>query len=130
RSVPGGDRAAWVRRIGRPLRAGAAALSRLGGATVESGQRGTAAGQLRFARTRPAMPRQGAGAPRARASRTCGGYHGIAAMAGAAALDRANLPLHAISGTSDAALPDRGHLGGDPEARADSQKLVAEWLKR
>ena len=44
--------------------------------------------------------------------------------------DRANLPLHAISGTSDAALPDRGHLGGDPEARADSQKLVAEWLKR
>src|SRR5437763_3717723 len=44
--------------------------------------------------------------------------------------DRAHLPLHAISGTSDAALPDRGHLGGDPEARADSQKLVAEWLKR
>jgi dienelactone hydrolase len=44
--------------------------------------------------------------------------------------DRANLPLHAISGTSDAALPDRGHLGSDPEARADSQKLVAEWLKR
>jgi dienelactone hydrolase len=43
--------------------------------------------------------------------------------------DRANLPLHAISGT-DAAMPDRGHLGGDPEARADSQKLVAEWLKR
>ena len=44
--------------------------------------------------------------------------------------DRANLPLHAISGTADAAVPDRGHLGGDPEARADSQKLVAEWLKR
>jgi dienelactone hydrolase len=44
--------------------------------------------------------------------------------------DRANLPLHAISATSDAALPDRGHLGGDPEARADSQKLVAEWLTR
>jgi dienelactone hydrolase len=44
--------------------------------------------------------------------------------------DRANLPLHAISGTSDAAQPDRGHLGGDPEARADSQKLVAEWLER
>jgi dienelactone hydrolase len=44
--------------------------------------------------------------------------------------DRANLPLHAISGTSDAAQPDRGHLGSDPEARADSQKLVAEWLTR
>jgi dienelactone hydrolase len=44
--------------------------------------------------------------------------------------DCANLPLHAASGASDAALPDRGHLGGDPEARADSQKLVAEWLKR
>ena len=44
--------------------------------------------------------------------------------------DRATLPLHAISGTSDAAVPDRGHLGGDPEARADSEKLVAEWLKR
>jgi dienelactone hydrolase len=44
--------------------------------------------------------------------------------------DRANLPLHAIAGTSDATVPDRGHLGGDPEARADSQRLVAEWLKR
>jgi dienelactone hydrolase len=44
--------------------------------------------------------------------------------------DRANLPVHAISGTPDAAVPDRGHLGGDPDARADSQKLVAEWLKR
>lgn len=44
--------------------------------------------------------------------------------------DRANLPLHAMAETSDAALPDRGHLGTDPEARADSQKLVAEWLAR
>jgi dienelactone hydrolase len=44
--------------------------------------------------------------------------------------DRANLPLHAMAGTSDATVPDRGHLGGDPEARADSQRLVAEWLKR
>ena len=44
--------------------------------------------------------------------------------------DRVNLPLHAISGTPDAAVPDRGHLGSDPDARADSQKLVAEWLKR
>jgi dienelactone hydrolase len=44
--------------------------------------------------------------------------------------DRANLPLHAATGSSDAAAPDRGHLGSDPEARADSQKLVAEWLAR
>jgi dienelactone hydrolase len=44
--------------------------------------------------------------------------------------DRANFPLRAISGTSDATLPDRGHLGTDAEARADSQKRVAEWLAR
>src|SRR6201986_318715 len=44
--------------------------------------------------------------------------------------DRANLPLHAPAGTPDAASPDRGHLGTDPEARADSQKRVAEWLAR
>src|SRR6202158_807375 len=44
--------------------------------------------------------------------------------------DRANFPLHATSGTADAALPERGHLGTDPEARADSQKRVAEWLAR
>jgi len=44
--------------------------------------------------------------------------------------DRANLPLHAVATTADAAVPDRGHLGSDPEARADSQKLVAEWLSR
>ena len=43
--------------------------------------------------------------------------------------DRANLPLHAIAGT-DASVPERGHLGGDPDARADSQKRVAEWLAR
>ena len=43
--------------------------------------------------------------------------------------DRANLPLHALAGT-DAAAPERGHLGGDPVARADSQKRVAEWLAR
>ena len=28
------------------------------------------------------------------------------------------------------ALPERGHLGTDPEARADAQKRVAEWLAR
>jgi dienelactone hydrolase len=44
--------------------------------------------------------------------------------------DRANLPVHAAAGTPDAAVPDRGHLGTDPDARADSQKLVVEWLAR
>jgi dienelactone hydrolase len=44
--------------------------------------------------------------------------------------DRANLPLHAIAATADAAGPERGHLGTDTEARADSQKRVAEWLAR
>ncbi|HLZ03284.1 MAG TPA: dienelactone hydrolase family protein [Bradyrhizobium sp.] len=44
--------------------------------------------------------------------------------------DRANLPVHAIAGSADAALPEHGHLGSDPAARADSQKLVAEWLAR
>ena len=44
--------------------------------------------------------------------------------------DRANLPLHAINGGSDASLPERGHIGADAEARIDSQKRVAEWLAR
>jgi dienelactone hydrolase len=44
--------------------------------------------------------------------------------------DRANLPLHALTGTPGDASPDRGHLGTDPDARAASQKLVAEWLSR
>jgi dienelactone hydrolase len=44
--------------------------------------------------------------------------------------DRVNFPLHALAGTSDATVPDRGHLGSDPEALADSQKRVAEWLAR
>jgi dienelactone hydrolase len=44
--------------------------------------------------------------------------------------DRANLPLHALAESSDAALPEHGHLGSDAEARADSQKLVTEWLAR
>jgi dienelactone hydrolase len=43
--------------------------------------------------------------------------------------DRANFPLNAITG-SDATLPERGHLGTDADARADSQKRVAEWLAR
>ena len=44
--------------------------------------------------------------------------------------DRANLPVHAVSGGADAAVPEHGHLGSDPDARADSQKLVADWLAR
>ena len=40
--------------------------------------------------------------------------------------DRANLPPHAVGTTSDAGVPEYGHLGTDPEARADSQKRVAE----
>lgn len=44
--------------------------------------------------------------------------------------DRANLPLHATSGTSDATLPEKGHVGTDAKARADSQERVAEWLAR
>jgi len=44
--------------------------------------------------------------------------------------DVSSPPLHALAGTADVAVPDRGHLGTDPEARADSQKLVTEWLAR
>jgi len=44
--------------------------------------------------------------------------------------DRANLPVHAIGGTGDATAPEKGHVGTDAEARADSQKRVAEWLAR
>ncbi len=44
--------------------------------------------------------------------------------------DRENFPLHAIGGTSDAGLPEKGHVGTDAQARADSQKRVAEWLAR
>ncbi len=44
--------------------------------------------------------------------------------------DRANTPLHALAGSSDAAAPEHGHLGTDADARADSQKQVAEWLAR
>lgn len=44
--------------------------------------------------------------------------------------DRANFPLHAIVGASDSTVPERGHLGTDAEARADSQKRVTEWLAR
>ena len=43
--------------------------------------------------------------------------------------DRANLPLRAIAGT-DAALPERGHIGTDAEARKDAQRRVNDWLAR
>jgi hypothetical protein len=38
--------------------------------------------------------------------------------------------LHALAGTADASLPERGHVGTDAEARADSEKRVTEWLAR
>ena len=44
--------------------------------------------------------------------------------------DRANVPPHAIAGPADAASPERGHIGTDAHARADSQKRVADWLAR
>ena len=44
--------------------------------------------------------------------------------------DRASTPLHAASASTDAAVPEHGHLGTDSEARAESQKEVAEWLAR
>jgi dienelactone hydrolase len=44
--------------------------------------------------------------------------------------DRANLPLHLVAGSSDAALPERGHVGTDPVARTDSLRRVTEWLAR
>ncbi|PIT01270.1 dienelactone hydrolase [Bradyrhizobium nitroreducens] len=44
--------------------------------------------------------------------------------------DRANTPLHAAAGTGDAAAPERGHLGTDAQARAESQKEVVQWLAR
>ena len=44
--------------------------------------------------------------------------------------DRPNLPLQAIGPNPDAADPEKGHVGTDAEARADSQKRVAEWLAR
>jgi dienelactone hydrolase len=44
--------------------------------------------------------------------------------------DRANLPVQAIGPNPDAADPEKGHVGTDAEARADSQRRVAEWLAR
>jgi dienelactone hydrolase len=44
--------------------------------------------------------------------------------------DRANLPVRAIGSNPDAADPEKGHVGSDADALADSQKRVAEWLAR
>ena len=44
--------------------------------------------------------------------------------------DRPNLPVHATDPNADAADLDKGHVGTDAEARADSQRRVAEWLAR
>jgi dienelactone hydrolase len=44
--------------------------------------------------------------------------------------DRPNLPIQAIDPNPDAGNPEKGHVGTDAEARADSQKRVAEWLAR
>jgi len=44
--------------------------------------------------------------------------------------DRPNLPIQAIGPNPDAADPEKGHVGTDVEARADSQKRVTEWLAR
>ena len=43
--------------------------------------------------------------------------------------DRANLPVRAIA-VPDAAMPERGHIGTDTDARGDAQKRVKEWLAR
>ena len=44
--------------------------------------------------------------------------------------DLADLPLRALGAGNDASDPEKGHVGTDAEARADSQKRVTEWLSR
>jgi dienelactone hydrolase len=44
--------------------------------------------------------------------------------------DRPNLPLRTTDQNADVADPEKGHVGTDADARADSQKRVAEWLAR
>jgi dienelactone hydrolase len=43
--------------------------------------------------------------------------------------DLPGVPQRALAG-ADAALPERGHIGTDPQARSDAQKRVAGWLAR
>ncbi len=42
--------------------------------------------------------------------------------------DRVNLPVRPVG--ADPTAPEKGRIGTDPEARADSQKRVTEWLAR
>src|SRR5262249_34564772 len=42
--------------------------------------------------------------------------------------DRPTLPLQANAASSDGASPERSHVGRGPEARANAEKLVTEWL--
>jgi dienelactone hydrolase len=44
--------------------------------------------------------------------------------------DRANLPVHALDPGAETGDPEKGHVGTNVEARADSQRRVAEWLAR
>jgi dienelactone hydrolase len=44
--------------------------------------------------------------------------------------DRANLALHLTPAAPDSDVPEHGHLGTDPTARADAQERVREWLGR
>jgi dienelactone hydrolase len=44
--------------------------------------------------------------------------------------DRASVALRSIRGVADAALPGRGYIGTDAEARSDAQRRVVEWLAR
>jgi dienelactone hydrolase len=44
--------------------------------------------------------------------------------------DRAKIALRSIGGGADAALPGRGHIGANAEARSDAQRRVVEWLAR
>jgi dienelactone hydrolase len=44
--------------------------------------------------------------------------------------DRPNFPLHVTSAAPEADVPEHGHLGTDPAARADAQERVSEWLGR
>jgi dienelactone hydrolase len=44
--------------------------------------------------------------------------------------DLPDLPVHALGPGNDPSDPERGHVGGDADARADSQKRVTEWLSR
>ncbi len=44
--------------------------------------------------------------------------------------DLPDLPLRALGAGNDVSDPEKGHVGTDAEARADSQKRVTEWLSR